>query len=115
MLALLISLLLGGAISWAVTWYYYHKQNQEEPKWFAEIKKILRKHPEDLDWTIKQVLKLYKNEIYGIDEQDSVPFGVCPECGSHSIKHSSSYDEEYDDIYEDHWCEKCGWCTGDQI
>ncbi len=99
MIEILLSLVLGAIISWVISWYFYHKQDNETPTWFTEkaIGKILQQHPDDLDWTTEQILKLYKNKIHNIDESDAVPYGVCPECGANAIKHSRSVDMERDD------------------
>lgn len=107
-LTVLLPLILGALITWVVSWFYYRKQTSETPAWFTEeaIKVILKQHPENLDWTTDQILKLYKNKIHGSDD---IPYGVCPECGSDAIKHSLSFDEVHDDEYEDHECQKCGW------
>ncbi|MFA6446699.1 MAG: hypothetical protein WCW31_00385 [Patescibacteria group bacterium] len=108
---LILPLILGALITWIVSWFYYRKQNNEKPAWFTEesIKAILKQHPENFEWTSKQILDLYKNKIHKIDEKDDIPYGVCPECGSSAIKHSTYIDDEHDDIYDDHTCRKCGW------
>jgi len=117
MLEIMLPLLVGALISWAVSWYFYNKQDRETPKWLSvkNITTILKQHPEDIDWTAVQILKLYKNKIHNIDESDTVPYGVCPECGENAIKHSIYIDDERDDIYEQHTCQKCGWASGGQI
>ena len=107
----LIFFVLGAGVSLAISYYYYRRGSQEKPSWFStdSIKEILTKHPEDIDWTAKQIVELYNNKVYERDSPDPLPYNCCPRCGSEQLKRSSHQDIGRDAYYFLVSCENCEW------
>ena len=107
----LIFFALGAVVSLAISYYYYRRSSKEKPDWFSieSIKEILTKHPEDIDWTAKEIVDLYNNKVYEQDSSDPLPYNCCPRCGSERLNKSSYQDEERDAYYFLISCEKCEW------
>jgi predicted nucleic-acid-binding Zn-ribbon protein len=103
--------ILGALISWGISHYYYHRGNKEVPAWFSveNIKEILAKNPEDINWTAKQIVGLYNKKVIDEKSSDPLPFNFCPKCGSENLKRSMHEDYEHDESYYLISCEKCGW------
>lgn len=102
---------LGAMISLAISYHYYKRNSLEKPDWFSveSIKEILTEHPEDIDWTAKQIVKLYNNKVYDKDSSDPLAYNCCPRCGSEQLNRSSYHDEERDNLYFLINCENCEW------
>src|SRR3989344_5168430 len=112
MIEAIIFFILGAIISWVISWYFYNLSNKETPDWFGAdgvetLKELLAKNPDDLEWTAKQIVNLYKNKIFNLGSSDPLPFNYCPECGSNELKNSSSTDREGDNVYYFIECKKC--------
>lgn len=107
----LIFFALGAVVSLVISYYYYKKGSQEKPDWFSveSIKEILAVHPEDIDWTAKQIVDLYNNKVYEKDGSDPLPYNCCPRCGSERLSKSSYQDEERDAYYFLISCDDCEW------
>ena len=103
--------ILGALVSFGVSFYYYKRGSLEKPEWFSveNIKEILTKNPEDVDWTARQIVELYNNKIYEKDSPDPLPYNCCPRCGSERLKKSSYQDEQRDAFYFLIGCEDCKW------
>lgn len=85
----LIFFALGSAVSFGISYYYFKRSSQEKPEWFStkNVKDILTKHPEDIEWTAKQIIDLYNNKVFNwSDDSDPLPYNFCPECGSERLE-----------------------------
>lgn len=107
----LIYFILGGVLSWVISYHFYHRGSRETPDWFsvANIKELLTKKPDDIDWTAQQIVNLYKNKIFDFYSGDPLPFNHCPKCGSSKLKRSSLTDKKRYDLYHFIKCEECEW------
>ena len=111
-----ISFVLGAAISWGISHYYYYRGNRETPSWFSteNLKEILTKNPEDVDWTARQIVKLYNKNVFDESSSDPLPFRACPKCGSENLKRSSHNDYQNDESYFVISCNQCDWSDWSQ-
>lgn len=104
---LLIGIIAGGIISWALTHWYYRRANKEVPEWAAPLIAKLPDAPVSLD----RLIELYHEAI-----QDGAipthPSGYirCPECEATSDKFVS-WQEAAPQL--DSWFHgyKCGECN----
>lgn len=107
----LIYFILGVVLSWIISRHFYRRSNKETPDWFSitNIKEVLTKKPDDIDWTAQQIVNLYNNKIFDFGSGDPLPFSHCPKCGSDKLKRSSFTDEKRDDAYYSIECGECKW------
>jgi hypothetical protein len=107
----IIFFVLGALTSWIISHYYYKKGGKERPAWFSEdaVKEVLMKRPEDIDWTAKELVKLYNNKVYDNESEDPLPFNFCPRCGSEDLERSNHTDEGRDENYFIVRCKNCEW------
>ena len=111
MINAIIFFVLGAVASWAISHYYYRRGNKKRPDWFSieSIKEILTKHPEDMDWTARQIVNLYNEKIFDSNSSDPLPFNCCPKCGSEKLEKSTFDDYKRDESYYVISCKECGW------
>lgn len=108
---LLISIFVSIATTWGVAYFYFKKTNTQRPSWFSvnEIKALLAKNPQDLDWTAKQIVQLYNNKVFNFKSGDPLPYNFCPRCGSKNLQGGSYTNTERDDTYHSLECQDCEW------
>lgn len=102
--------ILGSLVTFFVTAYFYKRQSNETPTWFSlsSIKEILAKNPNDINWSAKQIVNLFKKKVYK-ESDEPLPYNYCPECGSSKLKGQPIADNGNDELYYSILCEDCGW------
>lgn len=115
MINIIISFCLGCLATWLFSHLYYGKAKRESQKWFcknipkmlnSEVKSIILSKPEDVNWSVEEIIKLYQHKIFeqtGLLAKNELGLLYCPQCGSEKLKESSI---ELDYILK---CLECGW------
>jgi hypothetical protein len=103
--------IVGAVASWGIAYYYFKRANKETPEWFSisNLKEILTKNPEDVDWTARQVVQLYNRKVFDESSSDPLQYKCCPKCGSENLDKSSLDDHAHDKSYYLISCKKCSW------
>lgn len=113
----LVFFIAGAIVSYIISYLFYKRGAKEKPSWFNidTIKSIISKHPEDIDWTAKEIVKLYKNKVVGEQSDGPLPdYNFCPECGHDKLSRGTHNDHEHDEVY--YWieCPNCNWSDWSQ-
>lgn len=113
---MLLGVLFGGVVSWVISQYYYVRANKEKPDWLTaeNLKEILAKNPNDLDWTAQQIIQLYESKIMSEDSSAPMPYSRCPQCGSDKLRRQTALDHKSDTVYYLISCDKCRWASSSE-
>lgn len=90
---LFIGAVLGGVISWYISKFWTEKSSKEKPEWVdaelvKSIKEVLVKRPQDVDWTSRQIVSLYRQSLQGGSKSPRIgEIKHCAECGNEKITH----------------------------
>ena len=108
---LVLSLVIGGLISWWISHAYYIKSNQDQKRLFSKL-------PEDVRSTILQDKResltvselnelLEKKTIKSTIGGDPLPYKACPKCGSEKLRRGELITQG--DRYYVIQCADCKW------
>jgi hypothetical protein len=104
---LVLSLILGGIVSWALTHAYYRKGSIEVPEWAKPIVANLPSEPPSKE----RLLELFQTALNKGDVTPDPVFGhvACPECHSPfgDIEKKVFGDDRYTVVVAT--CPHCGW------
>ena len=109
--ALFAGAIIGGVITWIITYQYYLKSTEEQRNIYSKLSQeikdaILNSNSKKL--TVKDLNKLLEEKTIDKDSGgDPLPFKACPKCGSPDLERSST--EHRDDLYYFIKCKKCDW------
>lgn len=107
MIELTIGIILGGIISWFVTYIYYRKSTSEIPEW---AKPIIDKLPPEQP-SQEKLLELFQEAL---NNEEIIPDPIlghvaCPECKTTASDfQEKSYGDDYHTIVVK-TCPHCGW------
>jgi hypothetical protein len=109
------SLLIGGAISWAISHLYYRRSSAKKPAWYDDApdwaKEFMESLPNDPP-SIDRLVELYQDALErgDISVDPSTGYVKCPKCGA-SPDHFKSWeagDASRDMMFRGVKCGKCG-------
>lgn len=118
---LIIGIVGGGIISWAITHLYYKIAGKEQKKQGEELGKKLSKEVKEVilnaqkdNLTVGELNSLLEEKIIDKDSigKNPLPYKACRQCGNTELEWESLQDEEHDRMYYFVHCKECGWCDG---
>lgn len=105
--------IIGGFTSWYISKFWSQKSSKETPEWVntdlvKSIKDVLAKRPEDVDWTTKEIVKLYRNSVYKDAENPKISdINHCADCGNENLTYH--FYRVYGSKTYSVRCEECKW------
>lgn len=87
-------LAIGGAISWAITYWYYVRSERDQKavyeKLSSEIKEVILSDKRE-SLSVQDLNALLRKRVIDRKSTDSLPYKVCPKCGSENIYPGKDY------------------------
>lgn len=99
----ILRLVVSNFFTWFGTHSYYKKSQRTTPKLLTdEVKNIILSRPKDVNWSAKEIVKLYQSKIFSEEANNELGLLYCPYCGSEKLQ------EGYDETYYFVKCQECG-------